>query len=281
MKPETAALIGGAFNADSWPRAILFDLDDTLFDHRRASALALTAMHAAHAPDLAFERFACKHAEVLEIFHARFLAGEFTLDQARVARMQALFSAFDRQINIATAEGAARLYREQHQANRSLVSGATELLDALHDHCRLGIVTNNSTAEQIEKLRALNIASYFDAVVISEDVGVYKPDPKIFAIALDRIDVAAQDAVFIGDNWTSDIVGALNVGMAAVWLDRVGKTLALERIVEHKLPDRLTSAGITPSRVATITSLSPTASAVAAIKTVFTHRHHRTLEPTA
>ena len=151
-----------------WPRAILFDLDDTLFDHRRASALALRAMHEVHAPELPFEPFVAKHAEVLEVFHARFLAGEFTLDEARVARMQALFAAFSAEIDKRTALEAAQLYRERHQANRHLVPGSIELLDVLREHCRLGVVTNNSTAEQIEKLRVLNIEGYFDAVVISE-----------------------------------------------------------------------------------------------------------------
>ncbi len=271
----------GADGDDKWPRAILFDLDDTLFDHRHASDLALYAMHAAHASNLAFEAFARKHAEVLEIFHARFLAGEYTLDRARVARMQALFSAFDRKIDIATAEEVASLYREQHQINRKLVAGAKELLSELRVHCRLGIVSNNSTAEQIEKLRALDIAHYFDTVVISEDVGVAKPDPKIFSIALARVGVGAQDAVFIGDNWLNDIVGAKNAGMAAVWLDRAGETLALAATVANKWPDDPTNAGVSPSRVVTITSLSPTASVIAAIKTVFNNLRSCTLESTA
>lgn len=252
-----------------WPRAILFDLDDTLFDHRRASGMALGAMHAAHAPELPFEAFAIKHAEVLEVFHTRFLNGEFTLDEARVARMQTLFTAFDREIDSATAERAARLYREQHQANRSLVVGVIELLEALREHCRLGIVTNNSTIEQIDKLRALNIASYFDTVVISEDVGVTKPDPKIFSIALERIGALAQEAVFIGDNWTNDIIGARNVGMAAVWLDRGGKTPAPERISGQKWPETPASTRVSHSRIATVTSLAPTAPVITAIKTVF------------
>ena len=255
-----------------WPRAILFDLDDTLFDHRRASTLALGAMHAAHAPDLPFETFALKHDDVLEIFHTRFLAGEFTLEEARVARMQTLFAAFEREIDPVTAVAAARLYREQHQANRHLVTGVVELLDALRDHCRLGIVTNNSTAEQIEKLRALNIASYFDTVVISEEVGVTKPDKKIFSIALERIGVRAQDAVFIGDNWANDIVGALNAGMTAVWLDHNSKTPAPARLSEHKWPESRAGVGVSHPRIATITSLAPTASVIAAIKTVFANR---------
>ncbi len=269
-----------------WPRAILFDLDDTLFDHRRASALALTAMHAAHASDLPFELFANKHAEVLEIFHARFLAGEFNLDQARVARMQTLFGAFEREIDAVTAERAARIYREQHQANRHLVAGSLELLDALRDHCRLGIVTNNSTVEQIEKLRALNIASYFDTVVISEAVGVTKPDGRIFAIACERIGVDPQDAVFVGDNWANDIVGAVNAGMSAVWLDLDGKTPALAGIPEQKRSESLASIGVSHSRIAAITSLAPAASVIDAVKTVFKNRtfgakHYEQLETLA
>ncbi|MCY7387068.1 MAG: HAD family hydrolase [Burkholderiales bacterium] len=270
---------------DMWPRAILFDLDDTLFDHRRASAHALSAMHAVHAPDLPFEPFVAKHAEVLEIFHARFLAGEFTLDHARVARMQTLFAAFERDLDAATAIKAAQLYREGHQANRHLVPGTIELLDALREHCRLGVVTNNSTAEQIEKLRALNIAGYFETVVISEDVGVTKPDAKIFAIALERIGARPQDTVFVGDNWTNDIVGAINAGMSAVWLDHSGKTPATTGIAWQKCLESRADAGASNRHIAMIHSLAPVAEAIAAIKAAFKNRttgaEHEQLETLA
>ena len=253
------------------PKAILFDLDDTLFDHQRASAIALSAMHAAHAAALPLDAFANKHAEVLEIFHARFLAGEFTLDEARVARMQSLFAFFDRKISAQTAARAAALYREQHQANRSLVAGAGELLTALHEHCRLGIVTNNATAEQIEKLRALDIAHHFDTVVISEDVGVTKPDPKIFSIALERIGAHALEAVFIGDSWANDIVGAHNAGMAAVWLDR-SETQALAGLSWQKAPESSANASVPLDRVCVVRSLAPIDAVITAIKTVFINR---------
>ena len=255
-----------------WPRAILFDLDDTLFDHRRASTLALRAMHEAYAPELPFEPFAAKHAEVLEVFHARFLAGEFTLDEARVARMQTLFAAFSVEIDHRTALEAAQLYREGHQANRHLVPGAIELLDVLRQHCRLGVVTNNSTAEQIEKLRVLNIAGYFDTVVISENVGVTKPDPKIFAIALQRIGARPDETVFVGDNWTNDIVGAINAGLAAVWLSHEGKTPALVDFAGQKWSERRVDIGATHPYLSTINSLTPAAKAIAAIKTAFKNR---------
>ncbi|MEQ1516347.1 MAG: HAD-IA family hydrolase [Usitatibacteraceae bacterium] len=256
------------------PRAILFDLDDTLFDHQRASTIALRAMHAAYAPDLAFEPFAFRHGEVLEAFHSRFLSGELTLDEARVARMQTLFAAFDRELDDSSAAHAAKLYREQHQANRHLVEGAIELLEALRPDCLFGIVTNNSTAEQTEKLRALGIAHYFEAVVISEDVGVTKPDPKIFSIALERIGAHAAEAVFVGDNWENDIAGALGAGMGAVWFDR-RQTPALARLSEQKWLESRASAGVSKSSVARLTTLSPTADAIAAIKKAYSHHKNR------
>ncbi len=254
------------------PKAILFDLDDTLFDHWRASSIALAAMREAFAPDLPLDLFAERHAEVLEQFHTRFLAGEFTLDQAREARMRALFASFDREIESATAAQAALLYRQQHQSNRHLLDGARDLLDALAGQCRLGIVTNNSTAEQIEKLRALNIASYFDTIVISEDVGVTKPDPKIFAIALERIGAKPYETVFVGDNWTNDIVGATAAGMTAVWLNRDGQTPVPARPAGQKWPESRANTGVSSTAVETIHSLAPTTSVLAAIKTAFEKR---------
>ena len=283
MKLRKGAFTGGAFDAsrvfieaaaDMLPAAILFDLDDTLFDHRHASAIALAAMHAAHAPDLPFEAFAIRHAEVLERFHQRFLAGELSLDDARVARMQTLFARFDRPLDAATAGRAASLYREHHQANRRLVAGARELLEVLGDHCRLGIVTNNRTLEQTEKLRALNISGYFDTVVISEDVGVIKPDPRIFAIALERIGAQPREAVFIGDSWDNDIGGALSAGMAAVWFNRDDETPALERVSGQNAVTSLANAGVSYSRLKTITSLTPTAAVITAVKTAFANRTH-------
>lgn len=262
----------GATGLIMFPQAILFDLDDTLFDHRRASSVALDAMHRSFAADLPQQEFAARHAQLLELFHTRFLAGELTLDQARTARMQALFGSFEREIDAATAGQAASVYRQQHQSNRHLVDGARALLEQLAGRSRLGIVTNNSTVEQMEKLRALDIASYFDAVVISEDVGVTKPDPEIFAIALQRLGASPHEAVFIGDSWTNDIIGARAVGMTAVWLDRGDQTPALERLPGQKWPGRRSSAGVSPSGVSVITSLAPVESAIDAIRTAFAYK---------
>ena len=109
---------------------------------------------------------------MLEKYHLRFLNGEFTLDAARAARMAEMFAAFGVAVSEAQALEVALRYRDLHQANRRLVAGARELLEALHGRTKLAIVTNNSVSEQWDKLRYLGIADRFDAVLISEEIGM-------------------------------------------------------------------------------------------------------------
>ena len=267
------------------PPFILFDLDDTLFDHQRSAHIALQAVHAAHAADLPFGPFAEEHARVLEVYHQRFLSGELTLDEARAARMIEAFATFQRHISHEHSLAIADIYRREHRGNRWLVAGAHELLDALDGNARLGLVTNNSVAEQFDKLRTLNIAHYFDSIVISEDVGVTKPDKRIFDIALERLGATAQQTVMVGDNLRVDIHGALNAGIAAVWLNRGGheingQTPALARRLEQECPEKSANAGVSKMNSVQINSLAPTAEALTAIYNAYQQHAYALKGPT-
>ena len=81
-------------------------------------------------------------------------------------------------------------------------------------------MSNNLLDEQREKMRHCGLDAYVDALIVSEEAGVSKPDPAIFTIALDRLGAAAGDAVMIGDSWTADIEGALAAGVRAIWFNR-------------------------------------------------------------
>lgn len=256
-----------ANTAAMFPSAILFDLDDTLFDHRHASTEALRVLHAAYASSVDFVNFTARHGALLEEYYGHFLVGRYTLDQARAARMRALFDEFDPRLPDEACLTAAHLYREHHQANRRLVPGARALLDAAAARARLGIVTNNSTAEQIEKLAKLDIARYFDTIVISEDVGVAKPDPRIFEIALERIGFPASECVHVGDSWTSDVRGAQAAGIACVWLDREDQASA--RLSSHFCLEGRASAGVSRLMPEVVQSLSPADAMLAAIQKTF------------
>ncbi|OLZ11619.1 HAD family hydrolase [Sulfobacillus thermosulfidooxidans] len=85
---------------------------------------------------------------------------------------------------------------------------------------KLAVVTNGQAAGQNQKIDTLGIRPYLDAISISGEVGVKKPEPEIFHHALSILRVAPQDAVFVGDNPVMDIYGATRTGMQAIWLRR-------------------------------------------------------------
>lgn len=205
-------------------RAILLDLDDTLFDHAHASQVAMRAVHAEHAAHIDYAAFSAEHAELLEHYHQGFLRGEQSLDEARAARMTALFRHFGLPIDADKAWHISQSYRDLHQANRQLVAGAGDLLEKLYCEYSLAVVTNNSSAEQRAKLKHLGIAGHFKALAISEEVGATKPDARIYYAALDQLGCEPHEAVMLGDNLHADVRGAHDAGIAAVWFNRFGKS---------------------------------------------------------
>jgi len=84
----------------------------------------------------------------------------------------------------------------------------------------LGLITNRVNVERFhELLDQMSLWSHFDLVLASGEIGVAKPDPQIFAIALDRIGASAEESIYIGDNYWADVVGARRAGVTPVLLD--------------------------------------------------------------
>jgi YjjG family noncanonical pyrimidine nucleotidase len=206
----------------STPRVVLFDLDDTLFDHASAARAALRGVHDAHTRFAMrpFETFESEHAECLEDLHRRVIAGEMTVDEARIERFRRLFAAAGVRAADDLLQQTAMGYRRTYLDARGPIDGARDLLAALKPRVRIGIVSNNILDEQQGKLRHCGLDPFIDALVVSEDTGVSKPDPAIFRIALDRLDAREHEAVMVGDSWAADIEGAHAAGIRAVWFNR-------------------------------------------------------------
>ncbi|WP_029591291.1 pyrimidine 5'-nucleotidase [Franconibacter pulveris] len=104
--------------------------------------------------------------------------------------------------------------------------GAVSLLDSLKGKAKLGIITNGFTALQQIRLERTGLRDYFDLIVISEEVGVAKPDPRVFDYALARMGNPPRERVLmVGDTAESDILGGINAGIATCWLNHHGRTL--------------------------------------------------------
>ncbi|MEJ7663554.1 MAG: HAD family hydrolase [Hymenobacter sp.] len=215
---------------------ILFDLDDTLFDHA-ATARAALAATAARRPALAAvpaEELYQRYSDLLEKMHPLVMRGQLPYQQARQLRFERLLALYEGPGPVAAAEVAALAARhyEHYQRLRRPVAGALALLQRLRPAYRIGIVTNNRTAEQEEKLRYLGMSGLVDALITSEGVGVLKPDPAIFAAALQQLAAEPAQTVLVGDNWAADVLGALAVGIRPVWLNRTGAARPLAHVAE-------------------------------------------------
>ncbi len=100
--------------------------------------------------------------------------------------------------------------------------GLVEVLDALAGRgYRMGIVTNGSVRSQRAKIETLGVGPYFSTVVISEAVGLSKPDARIFHLAARNAGVEPQACVFVGDHPRGDVIGARDAGLTAVWREGV------------------------------------------------------------
>lgn len=104
--------------------------------------------------------------------------------------------------------------------------GAVSLLNALKDKVKIGIITNGFTALQQIRLERTGLRDYFDLLVISEQVGVAKPDRKIFDYAFEQMgNPPLERVLMVGDTAESDILGGMNAGIATCWLNAHGRNL--------------------------------------------------------
>jgi putative hydrolase of the HAD superfamily len=202
-------------------RAILFDLDDTLFDHRETSAEALRRVQAAHQGlhHLPFAEFEKLHTALLDELHPEVLAARLEMDEARRERFRRLFQRCGISASEEVCAAAARQYRSDYIDARRVVAGAAALLAAVRQRAKVAIVSNNLLHEQQDKLAFCGLSAHVDALIVSEEAGVSKPDPAIFRMALDALGARADEAVMLGDSWSADIVGAQAAGIRAVWFN--------------------------------------------------------------
>lgn len=207
-------------------RALLVDIDDTVVDWigpAREAVIEAVATHRALAgadPDRLADRF----LEIVEETHALWMSGELSVDGLRAERIRRLVAeSGDTVLDRSEAEELSNAYRAAYlRACRPVDGAANLLIEVRRRGARVVAVTNNLVAEQERKLHHTGMRDLFDGLVISEAVGVSKPDPAIFELALRVAGASAQEAIMLGDSWKNDVMGAVGAGVAAAWLDRTG-----------------------------------------------------------
>ena len=203
---------------------VFFDIDDTLVDDAagtRAGAMGLFERYRDRLGGCD-ERLMQRWDTLLHHHFDRFLRGETSFIGQRRARIRSLFGLTPDQMPDSEVDAIYTVYREFKEGVRRLFPDAIETLDAL-GCCRLGVISNGSSARQRQKLASVGILDRFAVVVISEDIGVAKPHPGIFEAACEAVGASPSACVNVGDRLELDALGARDAGLTGVWLDRRGK----------------------------------------------------------
>ena len=198
---------------------LLFDADGTLFDYDRAEATALEQAFAE--VGTAFEP-AClsTYREINARIWREFEDGQITAERLRLGRFEFLFEA----LRLPLAPAAFSTIYLRHLARAShLIEGAREIVPALRAKYRLALITNGLRDVQRPRLAGSAIGDCFAEVIISEEVGVAKPDPVIFDAAFQLLGRPPRAKVLlIGDSLSSDIAGGRDYGLDTCWYNPTG-----------------------------------------------------------
>jgi putative hydrolase of the HAD superfamily len=190
-------------------KAICFDLDGTLVDYRGDfRAWLLEGATKLGLPFALHEQFV-----QLTSKYTRSLADSLEITKQSLTDLGLEHPEMLEQL----CQQNARQYAEHIE----LIDGAIELLHFLQQkEIPLAVLTNGPTDMQRLAIQKVNLETYFKAILISGELGIRKPDSRIFQLACERLDVSPEYCLMVGDNLTADIEGAKSIGMQGVWTSK-------------------------------------------------------------
>jgi putative hydrolase of the HAD superfamily len=207
-------------------RALLFDLDDTLLEthtaHQECVRICCDMVAERH-PDWTPERLREAFTRSYRALEAQLEAGTLSLSSQRLFRTRSWEETL-RACNLPLELGKelAQRYLTERRKRYRLYDEVPAALEGLAQQYRLVLVTNGLGDLQREKVAAVGLERWISRLVISGEVGSWKPDARIFRRALDLAETGAEEAVMIGDSLERDIAGARALGIRTVWMRRYG-----------------------------------------------------------
>ena len=196
---------------------IFFDLDHTLWDFDKNSMLAFKRVFKKFKIIIEFDAFLKIYEPINVEYWKKYREDKVSKENLRRGRLIDSFNFFDLIYTTEKIDEIADAYIKELPFDNHLFEGALEILDYLILKYRLHIITNGFEEVQHKKLKNSGIDHYFSTVTTSEEVGLKKPNPKVFLTALNKANSLPTQSVMIGDSLEADILGANNIGMQTIF----------------------------------------------------------------
>jgi YjjG family noncanonical pyrimidine nucleotidase len=203
-------------------KAVFFDLDHTLWDFEKNSALAFEHILAENNVGVDIPRFIELHVPVNAGYWKLFRDGHITQQELRYGRLKDVFDALQYEVADELIYKLSEEYIATLPTNNHLYEGAVEILDYLKSKYSLHIITNGFHHVQEGKIKNANLWHYFETVTNSDLAGCKKPHRDIFEYALNVSGADRTESVMIGDCIEADVQGALNCGIDAIYFNEHG-----------------------------------------------------------
>ena len=196
---------------------VFFDLDHTLWDFDKNSMLAFKRVFKKFKINIEFDAFLKIYEPINVEYWKKYREDKVSKENLRRGRLIDSFNFFDLIYTTEKIDKIADAYIQELPNDNHLFEGALEILDYLTLKYKLHIITNGFEEVQYKKLKNSGIVHYFSTVTTSEEVGVKKPNSKVFLTALKKANSIPEESVMIGDSLEADILGANNIGMQTIF----------------------------------------------------------------
>ncbi|MYN70588.1 HAD-IA family hydrolase [Streptococcus suis] len=211
-------------------KALIFDVDDTLYDQiqpfERALKRHLAVLDEQLSPlYLSFRQYAD------EVFEAA-STGKMSLQESHVYRMKHALADFGYQVSDATAL-AIQIDYDYFQGQIELGPIFPEIFSWCKEHgIAIGMITNGPYRHQLRKIRTMGLFDWFEPenILISGQIGITKPNPAIFHLMEERLGMSGEDVYYLGDSFENDVVGAKAVNWKAIWFNHRHRPLSTSSV---------------------------------------------------
>ena len=200
---------------------IFFDADNTIIDFSGASRSALSSLFEFY--QIAYRQDYAKIYDEINLDCWR------SFELGNINKNELIFLRFDRffqKIGVqADPQDANAKYLALLVEKSQLIPGAVQILQKLKSRYRLFIITNGFKEVQRPKLTRLGLDTYFENIIVSDEIGMKKPEPRFFDYCLEKAGSPSREKVIvIGDSLSSDIKGAYNSQLKSIWYNPHGRT---------------------------------------------------------
>lgn len=207
-------------------KIVWFDLDDTVWDFRSNSRLSQNELYSRFgldrfciSADLWIDTYERHNSALWKRYNVGEITRQFLMEQRFVLPLLEIGMPMDEAMEVHSAMSDA--YLDLLGKQTALIPGAREAVHMAKERgYKVGIISNGFREVQYKKLASGGLSGMFDVVVLSDEIGVNKPDIRLFRYAEEKAGVCPGESMIIGDNPAADIAGAVNAGWQAVFFNR-------------------------------------------------------------